>query len=645
MTLREHTIFAVLAAALALLGAPAAVAQAPPDDAALAPRGEYLARAADCMPCHSGDPAKPYGGGLALNTPFGAIFSANITSEPSAGIGKWTYEQFRNAVHNGIRADGAYLYPAMPFDSYTKIEEDDLKALWAFIRRLPPVSTPTPANKLSFPFDIRVGMLAWRELFFTPRYFQPAADNSDAWNRGAYLVEALGHCGDCHSPRNIMGAVKGKAPFVGAEIDGFYAPDIASAALLKTWDKASLVEFLKTGVARGKTVVFGPMSEVVHDSSATLTDADRDAMATYLLDSPPPADKPAPQAASQLSAEVYAEAAHLYVENCAGCHLDGGVGVPNAIPPLTGNPAVTAAEPYNVITAVLQGLPPDGGYGAMPSFAGRLSDEQVARIVNYVRTSWGNTGAPNATDTMVAAWRATVTVPDYGTQAASALDCPQVGGTPGSGPNPQAVAQISEMLAAGNRDISELVNTYQGADTDAEPADVVNAMIAAYCPVVAASGLTQSAKIGELKRFSIEVAADVSPASASTPLPSAAIISAVPVGRSLIARQPDQQIAAVSCPTRDGGFAPAALVTQATALIGTATLPIGGTMAADLATALAKGNRRAKAADIANALIAAYCPIIQAGTATEPAQKNAWLQSFGAEVIQTLQVQTTSAAN
>jgi mono/diheme cytochrome c family protein len=444
---RRILAHATMMLSASILGAPLACAQTIEDDSALVSRGEYLARAADCMPCHTGDKAKPYAGGLALNTPFGALYSVNITSDPATGIGKWTYAQFKKALHDGIRADGAYLYPAMPFDAYTGIADDDLKALWAYVRRIPAVKAPNPDNQLSFPFNIRLGLLAWRELFFAPAEFKPAPGKSDEWNRGAYLVEALGHCTDCHSPRNIMGAVKGKAQFTGAEIDGFYAPDITSKALAKSWTKDNLVQFLKSGSAPQKTSVFGPMADVVHDGLADLTDPDLAAMATYLLDSPPPPAMPAPQRLSPLPADTYQRAAKLYVDNCAACHQDHGTGTPGSIPPLAGNPAVTAAEPYNVIAVMLQGLPASGSYGAMPSFAGRLSDRQVADLANYVRTSWGNQAAPNTSPSMVAAWRATVKVPAYGTEAAAAFSCPWVGGAPGvAGPDAQAVAGLSAML-------------------------------------------------------------------------------------------------------------------------------------------------------------------------------------------------------
>jgi mono/diheme cytochrome c family protein len=639
----NSNIRGALVAAAWLLGTSLACAQspssAPADDSALVTRGEYLARAADCMPCHTSDKSKPYAGGLALNTPFGAIYSVNITSDPTTGIGRWTYDQFKRALHDGIRADGAFLYPAMPFDAYTGIEEDDLKALWAYVRRIPPVAMENTENGLSFPFNIRLGMLAWRELFFAPASFKPTPGKSAEWNRGAYLVEALGHCSDCHSPRNILGGIKGKAQFTGADIDGFYAPDIASAALAKNWTKDTLVQFLKTGSAPQKTVVFGPMAEVIHDSLAYLTDADRAAMVTYLLDSPPPPDAPAPQKLSPLSAGVYKRAAKLYIDNCAACHQDHGTGVANAIPPLANNPAVTADEPYNIITVALEGLPAGGTFGAMPSFAGRLSDRDIADLTNYVRTSWGNQAAPNATAKMVAAWRETVPVPDYGTQAASSFDCGEVGGAPGvATPDPKAVAAISAMLAGGNRDVPAMVDSYQGADPSASPAEVVNALVTAYCPVVAASKAETYQKHAELRRFSLEAVADVSPDAAAVAFPPVDTIWASPAGKSLVTREPGSLAGPLKCPADDGKLVPVALAGKASALLGKPTLPLSGDKATQLAGALATTNPKARLSDVANALIASYCTLVVADASVEPAQQHGWMEQFGEQVIETLQL-------
>jgi mono/diheme cytochrome c family protein len=630
------------AAMLTALGFVAsAAAQGLQDDAALVSRGEYLARAADCAPCHTGDASKPFAGGLALKTPFGTMFSVNITSDPETGIGKWTYAQFKNALHQGIRADGAYLYPGMPFDAFTKIEDSDLEALWAYVRRIAAVKAPNPENELSFPFDVRLGMLAWRELFFAPGYFKPAAGKSAEWNRGAYLVDALGHCSDCHSPRNIMGAIKGKALFTGTEVDGFYAPDIASGALAKTWTKDNLARFLKTGASPQRGSVFGPMADVIHDSLSYLTDPDIAAIVTYLFDSPPPPDMPAPQKLSPLAPAIYQRAARLYIDNCAACHQPHGTGVAGAIPPLSKNPAVTAREPYDVIAAVLEGLPAGGTYGAMPSFAGRLSDAEIADLANYVRTSWGNHADPNASAGMVAAWRTTVPVPDFGTQSAVAFDCPRVGGAPGvGGPQPTAVATLSAMLQGGNRNVPELAAAYERMATGATPADTVNAMVSAYCPVVAASGAPTYRKYAELRRFSLQAAAAVSPQAAAVPFPPVDMVWATPAGRSFVARLPGPFSGKITCPADDGKLVPKELVAKATAALGKPRLPVGGVATVALTTRFATQNPKATPADLANALIASYCPVVAADTRADPAERFSWLEGFGEQAIQTLQMRT-----
>jgi mono/diheme cytochrome c family protein len=636
-----RAVIGAVASVAALLGCGAAYAQAPADDSNLVARGEYLARAADCMPCHTGDKSKPYAGGLPLHTPFGAIFSVNITSDPATGIGRWTFADFKNALHNGIRADGAFLYPAMPFDAYTMIEEDDLKALWAFVRRITPVQAPNRENELAFPFNIRMGMLAWRELFFSPAYFAPTQSKSAEWNRGAYLAEALGHCSDCHSPRNVMGAIKGKAQFTGTEIDGFYAPDIASAALAKTWSKEHLIQFLKTGSAPQRTSVFGPMAEVVHESLAYLTAADLADLVSYLLDSPPPPEMPAPQKLSPLPADVHQRAAKLYIDNCAACHQDHGTGIPGAVPPLADNPAVTPAEPYNILMVVLGGLPAAGDFSAMPSFAGRLSDSQIADLANYVRTSWGNKATPNATASMTAAWRGIANIPDYGTQAAASLECPRVGGEPGvSGPNPQAVTDLAAMIQAGDRRIADLTATYRKAAPDAGPTEVVDALMAAYCPTVAASSAPTYQKFAEMRRFAREAEADASAPAPAASLPQVDVIWATPVGHALVYREPRAFAGKLVCPSSDGKSVPQDLVTKASKLLGTPGLPIPGGSASEIATDFAGQHPKAAAANLANALITAYCSAVTANTSVEQSLQRAWLQDFGAQVIQTLQSRT-----
>ncbi len=635
---------AIATAAASIAGS--AWAQTPPapaagDDASLVDRGAYIARAADCMPCHTGDPKKPYAGNLGFNTPFGTMFSVNITSDPTYGIGKWTFQDFKNAVHDGVRADGAYLYPAMPFDAYTGMSDDDLKALWAYVRRIPAIAEPRQENQLGFPFNIRLGLLAWRELFFDAAYWKPTTGKSAEWNRGSYLVEVLGHCSDCHTPRNLMGAVKAKQHFLGADIDGYWAPSIDSAKLKSDgWTKDTLIQFFTNGSVPGKTEVFGPMAEVVRESLAYLTTADRAALVTYLLDSPPPKDVPAPQAASPLPADVFQQAAKLYIDNCAPCHQAGGVGS-SVIPALVGNPAVNAAEPYNVIMAVLGGLPAGGTYGPMPSFAGRLSDQQVANLVNYVRTAWHNGGSANATPAMVSAWRATANVPNYGTQQASAFNCPQVGGAPGApGPDAQAISSLTKMMQGGERETRVLITAYQNADTDASAGTVVDALTAAYCPVVAQTQLPDWQKAGELQRFTLQVAATISEGLSPTPMPAVSTIWATPTGTSLVARQPTSIAAQLTCPdpTAANKLVPKPLVDAAVGLLGKPTIPVTGDAATKFASTLVQQNPKARRADVANALIVAYCPQVVAKPNSSVAEQYSLLTSFGQQVIQTLQL-------
>ena len=188
--------------------------------------GEYVARAADCMSCHTASPDRPFAGGYPVKSPLGIIYGPNITPDADTGIGSWTQADFERALRQGIRKDGAYLYPAMPYGSYTKMSEADMTALWKYIHGLRPIRNQVPKNTLPFPFTVRSGLSLWRDLYFTPGPFVPVTDKGEAWNRGAYLVEALGHCADCHTPRNIALGPEAKRHLAGGEIQGWYAPDI-----------------------------------------------------------------------------------------------------------------------------------------------------------------------------------------------------------------------------------------------------------------------------------------------------------------------------------------------------------------------------------------------------------------------------------
>lgn len=366
-------------------------------------QGEYLARAGDCISCHTAANGQPYAGGLRMDTPFGYLLTPNITPDKATGIGTWSADDLYRVLHDGVNKHGQYLFPAMPYTSYTKVTRADSDALYAYLMSLPPVSNAVEVNHLEFPFNIRLSMLGWNELFFRKGTFQPDPKQSDAWNRGAYLIEGLGHCSECHSPRNVLGAVEQKKAFSGAAVDGWFALDLTSnlKSGLGSWSTDDIVSYLKTGADKGKSTSLGPMAEVVHNSLGFMTDADLQAMAVYLKSLP---------ADSRLSSQYQPDTslksgATLYVDNCSGCHQAQGTGMPGVFPPLAGNGVVTAAEPNDILKVVLFGIPAQNGYIPMPAFGSQLNDQQVADLANYVRSSWGNQASANASAADVAKLR------------------------------------------------------------------------------------------------------------------------------------------------------------------------------------------------------------------------------------------------
>jgi mono/diheme cytochrome c family protein len=368
-------------------------------------RGEYLARAGDCVSCHTAPGGAPFAGGLRLDTPFGYMLSPNITPDNETGIGRWTGADFYRALHHGVNKRGQDMYPTMPYDFYTKVTRADVDAIYAYLRTVKPVRNAVTVNHLDFPFNVRMTMGVWRELYFNEGTYRPDPSKSASWNRGAYLVEGLGHCSDCHSPRNLLGGIEKSKQFQGALIDGWFALDLTSdiATGLGAWSVEDLATYFKTGVGKDKTTTLGPMAEVIRNSLSYLTDADRTAMAEYLKSLPPASTLRTGRVAPDATR---ARGAQLYTDNCAGCHQAQGRGVPNVFPPLAGNPVVLAQDPNDILKVVDRGIAARGNYIAMPAFNIQLTPQQVAEIANYVRTSWGNKAAPNATSAMVAKLRA-----------------------------------------------------------------------------------------------------------------------------------------------------------------------------------------------------------------------------------------------
>jgi mono/diheme cytochrome c family protein len=396
-------LLAVLAMLALLTDSSRLAIAAPAGDHDLVAKGEYLAHAGDCIACHTNPGGALFAGGFPMATPFGTIYSSNITPDPTTGIGSWTADQFYGAMHTGRFPDGGLIYPAMPFASYTKVTREDCDAIFAYLRSVPPVHQPNRPNDLRFPFNNRQLILGWRTLFFQEGEYQPDRTKSAEWNRGAYLVEGLGHCSMCHTPINALGGSSQSQAFEGGLIpmQNWYAPSLTSnkEAGLGEWSIEEIVDLLRTGVSH-RGAVYGPMAEVTYDSLQYLNDTDVRAMAVYLKSlgqgnplAPEVSGIPAPESSLLMS---FGQT--VYSTHCAICHAADGRGMPPDYPPLAGNPSIQMESSVNPIRMVLNGGFPPGTAGnpmpyGMPPFAQTLSDDEVAAVVTYIRAVWGNRGS------------------------------------------------------------------------------------------------------------------------------------------------------------------------------------------------------------------------------------------------------------
>ncbi len=406
-------------AGVALIGCLVAAAAAPAfaaDPLAPAEVGRYLALAGDCVACHSAPGGKPMAGGLAISTPIGAVVSSNITPSKTHGIGNYTLEQFSDALRRGVRADGARLYPAMPYTAYAKVSDDDVKALYAyFMGEVAAVDIAPAVTDLPFPFDIRWSMAAWNLLFLDTTRFAPDPARSAQWNRGAYLVQGLAHCGTCHTPRNPLMAEQSSQALAGADIAPWQAPNITSDALsgVGSWSERELMDYLRDGTAKGKAQAAGPMAEAIDHSLVHLTDADRRAIAVYLLGAPArrdPSDTRAPFAWGGPGGDVDSvrgmpwpedrdrmSGPQLYDAHCATCHGAEGQGsFEGGLPSLFHNSALGRVDTSNLVMVILDGVHRGGEAGGvrMPAYAAQLSDPQVATLGNWLLQRYGR---PQAT--------------------------------------------------------------------------------------------------------------------------------------------------------------------------------------------------------------------------------------------------------
>jgi mono/diheme cytochrome c family protein len=371
-------------------------------------RGRNLVRAGDCAACHTVDGGHPFAGGRAVPTPFGTIYSTNITPDLQTGIGTWSADDFYRAMHEGIARDGHRLYPAFPYPWYTNVTRADSDAIKAYLDTVTPVNQPPRENKLPWPLTMRSGLAAWNAAFFHPGTYRWNAQKSAQWNEGAYLVEGLGHCGACHTAKNFAGAPKRGEALEGGYGEDWYATSLANdlADGLGEWSEQDIVDFLGRG-ANAHATAFGPMAEVVEQSTSHLTDSQLHAIAAYLKDRPGNGAKPAPSTADQ---NVASRGAGLYLDNCAACHMTKGEGLAGAFPPLKGNGVVQARDPETLVHLVLTGERAAATHArpnrfAMPAFDWKLSDEDVADLATYVRSAWGNAATPVSAGTVAAVRR------------------------------------------------------------------------------------------------------------------------------------------------------------------------------------------------------------------------------------------------
>lgn len=415
--MRKRIQIGPIAGLIAMFGSPAAATNA-------STPGEYLARLGNCVVCHTAPGGKPFAGGLKMSTPVGVIYTTNITPDQATGIGNYSLEEFGRAVRQGIAKDGRHLYPAMPYPSYAKVGDDDIQNLYEFfINSVTPVDQPNRPNDLHWPLNMRWPLALWNTLMTGSGTYKPNPRHDADWNRGAYIVQGLGHCGACHTPRGWAFQEKAldqskKGYLTGGELDNWSAVNLTgdSNTGLGRWTEADIADFLKTG-RNSRAAAFGTMTDTINYSTQEMTDADRAAIAKYLKSLPPAVDGNQPayaynsKTADALNApDATQPGAAIYLLRCEACHARDGQGRHPSLPTLAGNPVVLDRDPSSLINIVLNGSTrlvvggvPD--IYRMAPFRAVLSDENIAQVVSYIRSAWGN-DAPSVLDVQVGKVRA-----------------------------------------------------------------------------------------------------------------------------------------------------------------------------------------------------------------------------------------------
>lgn len=478
-------------------GLPAA-AQPDSDDPAV--RGEYIAAAAGCTSCHTREANPPFAGGRPLPTQFGQISVPNITPDPETGIGDYNFEEFERALRHGERNDGAPLYPAMPYMHFTKMTDENISDLWAFLQSVEPVRNEVPEPTLAFPYNVRSAVGAWQAIYLEPGRFEPDPDLDEEANRGAYIVEALAHCSFCHTPRTDLLAQDPDRYLKGAELMPWYAPNISNDATsaLDDYTVDSLVAFLSEGHDGDGRTPYGRMWETVDDSTSHLTEDDVRAVATYLKGREAQPALPVEQPL-ELSPEARERGHGLYTANCANCHGEDGAGAPGIGARLAGNHSVFSGPPNNAISIMLAGIEPRGEWGAMPSYAESLSNREIADIANYIRTSWQNDATVPAMPADVDQLRRWIDPAGVGTERA--VLCPAVASEAADAETRQAIAALDSEGAPSLEVLRPIVEDFASRHGDLSSSQRITTLTGLYCRSLAERADTETALLEQQLTF------------------------------------------------------------------------------------------------------------------------------------------------
>ena len=471
-------------------------------------RGKYLVDIGDCVSCHTAADGTPFAGGRYMSMPFGQISTPNITPDKETGIGNYTDDQFVRLFREGLTEDGEHIYPAMPYPWYASVKRDDILAIKAYLFSLAPVHAESPPNKIYFPFTIRPAIAVWNWLFVPSGEFKPDPKQSDEVNRGAYLVNGLAHCGECHNNRNLLGNTGWALPFQGGVITKWATPNITNdkQSGLGRYTDDQVVAFLEHGQEAKMGSAVGPMRETVDNSLRKLHDDDIRAMVAYLRTMSRSSlyrTSAAPQ-----NSESASRGSNVYASMCSSCHQVDGKGVENKIPPLAGNGMVIAGGPQSVIQVVLRGVEAHRNYGPMPGLGAGMSDQQIADAANYVRTAWSNGAAASATPYLVSLIRE---------DAHTLMNGERPGGCPKlaqadlekivSDPSSGIVDTLKSMTVQTMLpDVEKIIAKVKSAAPQMSQEDIVNGLTIVYCPIVAQNPqIGPDQKIWDLTHFSDRV--------------------------------------------------------------------------------------------------------------------------------------------